>query len=296
MVSVKLAKAMHAMSAIGRLSKFFSNHPLTREAPMGAWARFAAWQVRSRIQNEVTFSWVGNQRLAVSRGMTGATGNIYVGLHEFADMTLLLHFLREGDHFFDIGANVGSYTVLAAGVRGATVWAFEPDPLTVLALKRNIDINRLQQRVAVHEFALGDRDGTVMFTRGLDTVNRVASADETNVQIVQVRRLDTIIDAHRPIMIKMDVEGYEEAAIRGAKVLLAGDSLKVIELETVTPEIEATLDQYGFRRAHYDPFRRELTTIAKGTGASNTVYVRDWDFVVSRLVTAPAIEVLGKSI
>ena len=116
------------MSAIRNLSNLFSNHPLTRDAPMGAWARFASWQVRSRLQNEVIFPWIGGQRLAVRRGMTGATGNVYVGLHEFSDMMLSLHFLREADHFLDVGANVGSYTILAAGVCKARVWAFEPAP------------------------------------------------------------------------------------------------------------------------------------------------------------------------
>jgi FkbM family methyltransferase len=263
---------------------------------MGAWARFASWQIRCRIQNEVIFPWIGGQCLAVRRGMTGATGNIYVGLHEFTDMMLPLHFLREDDLFLDIGANIGSYTVLAAGVRRATVWAFEPDPQTLQALKRNLKLNGLDDRVVVHEFALGDRDGEVLFTRGLDTVNRVATAEDRTVQAVRVRRLDALIGAYRPSMIKMDVEGYEEAAIRGAKTLLAGDSLKVVELETVTPEIEATFDQHGFRRAYYDPFSRGLTTFPKDIGASNAVYVRDWDFVASRLAAAPAITVLGKSI
>ena len=284
------------MSAISNLSKFFCNHPLTRDAQIGAWVRFAAWQLRSRIQNEVVIPWISGQRLAVRRGMTGATGNIYAGLHEFADMILLLHFLREGDHFLDIGANVGSYTVLAAGVRRATVLAFEPDPMTVKALKRNIELNFLYDLVIVHQTAVGDQDGEVTFTRGLDTVNRVATPDETDVQVVQVGTLDTLIGTYQPTMIKMDVEGYEEAAIRGAKALLASDSLKVIELETVTPNILATFDQHGFKRAHYDPFRRELTTSANDIPVSNAVYVRDWDFVASRLATSPVVEVLGKSI
>jgi len=40
-------------------------------------------------------------------GETGVTGNIYTGLHEFSSMGYLLHVLREGDLFVDVGANVG---------------------------------------------------------------------------------------------------------------------------------------------------------------------------------------------
>ena len=287
---------MHGVKAVSNLSRFFSTHPLTRDAQLAAWARFVSWQLRSRLRQEVIVPWIGGQSLAVRRGMTGATGNIYVGLHEFSDMMLPLHLLREGDLFLDVGANVGSYTILASGVRGAMTWAFEPDPDTVVALQRNIDLNTLSDRVVVHELALGDRDGTVSFTRGLDTVNRVALQGELSVRQVSVRRLDTLIGNGRPLMIKMDVEGYEESVVRGAHGVLAGDSLKVIELETITPEIQTTFDHYGFSRAHYDPFRRALTNTPNDQHPSNAVFVRDWDFVAARLSAAPVVEVLSKSI
>jgi FkbM family methyltransferase len=251
---------MEGANAMSNLARFFSTHPLTRDAPFAAWARLVSWQIRSRVQREVIVTWIGGQRLAVRRGMTGATGNIYAGLHEFCDMMLLLHFLRDGDLFLDIGSNIGSYTILASGVRRAITWAFEPDPDTVNALKRNIELNNLSDRVVIYELALGDRDGTVSFTRGLDTINRVASNGVPSTRNVSIRRLDALIGASRPLMIKMDVEGYEEPVVRGAHRLLASDSLKVVELETLTPEIEATFRHHGFSRAYYDPFRRALTT------------------------------------
>src|SRR5208337_4267417 len=137
------------MAALIDMNHFFSTHPLTRGAPMQAWARFIWWQLRSRFQEETIVPWIAGQRLAVRRHMTRATGNIYAGLHEFVDMMLALHFLREGELFLDIGANVGSYTVIGSGVCGAKTWAFEPDPDTVRALKRNIEINGLDSLVTV---------------------------------------------------------------------------------------------------------------------------------------------------
>src|ERR1700674_6031838 len=92
----QMGNSASTMKAVSNLARFFATHPLTRDAPLRAWARFASWQLRSRIQGEILFQWIGGQRLAVQHGMTGATGNIYVGLHEFADMMLPLHFLREG--------------------------------------------------------------------------------------------------------------------------------------------------------------------------------------------------------
>jgi len=139
--------------------------------------------------------------------MTGATGNIYVGLHEFADMMFPLHFLRKGDLFLDIGANVGSYTVLASGVCRAKTWTFEPDPDTIRHLRRNLGINSLDALVKVHEFALGAEQGEISFTVGLDTLNRIAPANYEDVRMVRLERLDNVIGGSHPIMIKVDVEG-----------------------------------------------------------------------------------------
>jgi len=284
------------MKAVRNLARFFASHPLTRDAPLRAWARFATWQLKSHIQGEVLFQWIGDQRLAIQRGMTGATGNIYVGLHEFADMMLLLHFLRNGDLFLDIGANVGSYTVLASGVRRATTWAFEPDPDTLRHLKRNIAINDLAALVKVSECALGAKQGDVPFTVGLDTVNRIAGANDKNVRMVRQERLDSLIDNSQPIMIKIDVEGAEEGVLQGAEGLLANPCLKVIELETVSSESADILDENQFERAYYNPFNRELNRRSISLGSSNFLFVRDWDFVATRLAMAEKIEILGHRI
>jgi hypothetical protein len=101
------------MKAVTNLARFFASHPLTHTAPIKAWQRWLSWQIKSRLRDEVIVPWIGGQLLAVRRGMTGATGNVYAGLHEFADMMFLLHFLRERDLFRDIGANVGTSRLLA---------------------------------------------------------------------------------------------------------------------------------------------------------------------------------------
>jgi FkbM family methyltransferase len=284
------------MAALVNLNRFFCTHALTRNAPLKAWARFVSWQLRSRLHEEVVVPWIEGQRLVVRRGMTGATGNIYVGLHEFADMMLPLHFLREGDLFLDIGANVGSYTVISSGVCRARTWAFEPDPDTVRHLRRNVAINGVESLVTIYEQALGRDAGEIPFTIGLDTINRVAAPGEKNVRMVHQDRLDALIGTARPVMIKMDVEGYEEEVLRGAQVLLGKECLKVVELETVTPSINEMLLGYAFERAYYDPFSRRLERESIGASSSNFVFIKDWSFVSARLMAARKIEVLGQAI
>ncbi|PKP72144.1 MAG: FkbM family methyltransferase [Alphaproteobacteria bacterium HGW-Alphaproteobacteria-5] len=280
------------MRSLIRLARFFATHPLTRGAPHKAWMRFAVWQVRSRLHSDVTVEWIEGQKLVARRGMTGATGNFYTGLHEFSDMMLLLHFLREGDLFLDIGANIGSYSVLASGVCGARTVSFEPDPDTARYLARNIAINDLGKRATVHEVALGSHNGETAFTVGLDSTNRVAAAGAENVRTVPLRRLDDIAGTGGPAMIKIDVEGYEEQVLDGATDCLGAPSLKLIELETVTPGIQDILARHGFERAYYDPMSRVLDHKPVGPPSSNALYVRDWNFVDARLKSGRKIHVL----
>jgi len=287
---------MSVVSGLADLDRYFSNHPLTHGAPLGAWARFAWWQIRSRLGSEILIDWVGGQRLAVHHGMKGATANIYVGLQEFADMMLPLHFLREGDLFFDIGANVGVYTVLASGVCRANTWAFEPDPGTARHFKRNIELNKLDALVRVHECALGSEQGEIAFTVGLDTVNRIASAEDANVRMTRLERLDTLAGDAAPSMIKIDVEGAEEGVLLGGEAVLANPSLKVIELETVTAGSADILSRSGFEQAYYDPKSRRLDRHPIALKSSNSLFVKDWPFVQARLETAKGVKILGQSI
>jgi len=287
---------MKIFSELKSLAHFFATHPITSNAPHKAWARFTSWQLRSRLQDEILFQWIGGQKLAIRHGMTGATLNIYVGLHEFTDMMLPLHFLQEGDLFLDIGANVGSYTVLASGVCRAKTWAFEPDPDTLRHLKRNIAVNSLDTLVTVHECALGAEQGEVSFTVGLDTVNRIAAAGDKGVRMVRLERLDSLIDGSQPIMIKVDVERAEEGVLRGATALLANPCLKVIELETVTSGGARILERNRFERAYYDPFCRRLYRDPISLKSFNSLFVRDWSFVETRLAKDKKVNILGRSI
>jgi FkbM family methyltransferase len=284
------------MKSILNLGRFFSNHPLTRDAPLYAWGRFVSWQIRSRLQDEVIIQWIGEQRLAVRNGMAGATGNLYTGLHEFADMMLLLHFLRKEDFFLDIGANVGTYTVLASGVCKAKTWAFEPDPDTFRHLNRNVAINGLDELVRLYNCALGASEGEVRFTVGLDTVNRVAADQDRNTRSIRQRSLDTIVSDKSPIMIKIDVEGYEEEVLCGSQRMLANQSLKVIEMETVTPRSQTMLGDYNFQRAFYDPFSRRLCQSPLEYPSSNALFVRDLKYVATRLVEAEPVTIFGRKI
>ncbi|MBV9995181.1 MAG: FkbM family methyltransferase [Caulobacteraceae bacterium] len=273
--------------------RFVTGHPLTRGRPLRALGRYAHWQLQSRLCGEVVVDWISGARLAVRTGMTGATGNIYCGLHEFADMAFLLHLLRPGDLFLDVGANVGSYTVLASKVCGAKTVAFEPDGAAAERLRQNIQLNDIEDLARVCQFVVGAETGEVAFTVGLDTTNHVTQGAAGPVRTAAVRRLDDTPGCGAPTMIKLDVEGYEEQVIAGAYSTLAAPSLLAIETELQSPEVERALLGLGFRRAYYDPFRRILTDEPGEVRASNGLYLRNPGEVLARVRVAPVRSVVG---
>lgn len=275
--------------------QFMLQHPMSQGTMAAPFRRFIAWQFRCRVQGgDITVPWVNDARLVARRGMEGATGNIYYGLHEFSEMGFLLHFLRPEDLFCDIGANVGSYTILASRVVGARTCAFEPDPQAMRDLTRNIAVNEIAGRVTSHGVALGAASGTVAFTRGKGTCNRVAKPEDTETQDVSVRRLDDVLSGQCPSLIKIDVEGYEEQVFLGAGKTIENPELKAVSTETFNPDIEFLLTSAGFQKMFYDPRSRRLSPSPPGFIVSNTLLVRDIPNVEERLRTAPAIRIFGK--
>ena len=227
--------------------------------------------------------------------MTGATGNIYCGLHEYEDMAFVLHVLRPGDTFVDVGANIGSYTILATGVCGTRTIAIEPDPETASHLQRNIDINGLGDLATVVRTAVGDRAGEISFTVGQDTTNQVATSADTEVQTVPLSTLDIILKNEDPSVIKMDVEGFETEALQGALSALAKPSLFAIQLETIDEAARMLLVDAGFAQFFYEPSQRSIFQARRGD-ASNSLFIRQVPMVIDRLATTPDRHFYCKSI
>ena len=267
--------------------QFIVNHPLNRKNPLAALRRYANWQLSSRLHDEIEFKWIDDAVLAVKHGMTGATGNIYCGLHEFVEMAFLLHLLRPDDLFLDIGANIGSYTVLASKVCGSRSLAFEPDPMTAKTLRRNVELNALENLVTVNQVALGAKTGEVAFTAGLDTVNRVATLDDRNVQTVPIKRLEDISGTIGATFAKLDVEGFEEQVLLGATKVLSSPSLLAVQSETCDASVNRILSSFGFERMYYEPYTREISDKPFSHRILNGLFARNAQDVVQRVMRAP---------
>lgn len=293
------------------LASFISRHSLTRDHQLAAWLRFIRWQIGSRLlKHPLIIPWVEPTKLIIERGMVGATGNLYCGLHEFDDMGFVLHFLRSDDLFLDIGANVGTYTVLAAGVTGSSVMAFEPIPTTHARLLSNLQVNSLNSRVVALNIGLGAESGYLVFSADLDAENHVLQTDmpiEGEITRGNVDSLDNVLGGRMPTMIKIDVEGFETEVIRGGALTFNSPSLMAVLIELngsgqrygfSEKAIHDSFVDRGFSPYRYDPFERSLNPIVDNcvNKHANTLYIRDEKVVQKRLLEGVAFKVLGRSI
>lgn len=125
-------------------------------------------------------------------------------------MAFLLHSLRADDEFFDIGANIGIYTVLPSSVRGCVTHAFDSVPTTFERLSDQVKANRIDTLVDARDCGVGASNGVLEFTNSLDYPNRV-NTDPNNRDItrVPVIALDAEFTPTTTIAVKIDVEGFE---------------------------------------------------------------------------------------
>lgn len=282
-----------------------TSHQLNREHKLAAVWRFIKWQIRVRLtRHPLVHSFTEKSKLLIHKGMPAATGNLYCGLHEYYDMSFLLHFLRPEDLFVDIGANIGSYTVLASAHVGAHSFSFEPVPSTFSHLIQNIKLNQIEGKVTPLNIALGNQKGDINFTADYDAANHVATKDEQNVIKVPVETLDAILkDQNRPALLKIDVEGFETEVIKGASKTLENHAVKAVIIELYgygwrygynEEDIHRTFLSLGFSPYVYNPRERSLSEKEK-FGVSNTIYIRDLNFVKRRLENAAPVTILGKT-
>jgi FkbM family methyltransferase len=240
--------------------------------------------------------------------MAGATGNIYCGLLEFEEMSFVLHLLRPGDLMGDIGANVGVYTILAAKNVGANVIAIEPVPIAFQHLQNNVRLNHIENLAIPINCGAGADNMELEFTEALDALNHVADPTELRKEgdliKVKVKPLDDIFVDAVPVLLKIDVEGFEQAVIKGTKRLLHSRQLKSIIIELngsgmrygySDEKIDAELASYGFKRYSYNPFTRKLEEIEK-YGKFNTIYLRDEDWANERISSAKSFEIFEQCI
>ena len=208
-------------------------------------------------------------------------------------MSFVRDFLRPGDSFVDVGANVGSYSLLAAGTTDVTILAFEPSSLAYGRLLENVELNGLESRLSASQVAIGAESGEAMISTGQDAVNHVLSPDEAVAhEVIPMRSLDEVMatgDIRTVNLVKVDVEGMEEQVLRGAIGLLGSASPVLIVEANDVAAIRDLLEPLGYKAVSYDPSRRQVADIDWfDIRENNILAVRNRALVEGRLASIRA--------
>jgi FkbM family methyltransferase len=149
-------------------------------------------------------------------------------------LTRFAEAIRPGDVVADIGAYRGTYALVAAAIAGPTgrVFAFEPTATNAALIARNVALNGFAPRMTVEQAAVSDRTGTATFYAAGDaTTNSLASSGGTGGTQVRTIALDEYFAGQQPPrVLKIDIEGAELLALRGAQHILASDAWIICEL------------------------------------------------------------------
>jgi len=199
----------------------------------------------------------------ISNGAEGHRVLDYGGEQPY--LSAMLSHLSEDDVLFDIGGNIGLVALHAA--RRCRVVSFEPDPSFRDRLERNLSLNP-DVRVEVVPIAVTDSDGEVsLFTDGASGMSPSLrhQRNEKGEVTVEARSLDSLLAENRlpaPTVLKIDIEGAEILALRGATGLFnSADAPRALFLE-IHPQLLGA----------FDATADDVTQLVEGAGYTQRVY------------------------
>ena len=231
--------------------------------------------------------------ISVPKGGSGAL-IYYQGYSEPETAAFIQSFLKPGMVFYDVGAHIGEYVLLAAAAvtPSGFVHAFEPSPAMIEILESNVAGNR-HTNVIVNETAVSDREGTCTFDECVEpAVSSMRSASRFEggsgrtlrmSRTVKAITLDHYAEGHgdRVDLIKIDVEGAELQVLQGATGILSRSPERtpclIVEYSVENysrfgysgAEVVSLLERHGFgvwqieggRLESFDPQASRATTV-----------------------------------
>ena len=238
-------------------------------------------------QRDVT---IGN---GIAKGLQFNPGEscpeLALGTYEEPIQNIFAQHLKSGDVFYDIGANVGFFSVIAAKLVGDTgkVYAFEPGEVNAKSIRHNAQLNNFRQ-IEVIEKAVSNTSGLgQLLLAKYSGGHALATADappdlagEITVDLVSIDDLITQNKINPPNFVKVDVEGAELDVLKGMTQTI----------KTYQPTIIYEVDDGD--RAAYEHKYQELADFFKSfnyqvTQAENSYDTIDW--CVGHAIASPIL-------
>lgn len=230
-------------------------------SPAPALMRHAMWHgVRRFLPLPTAIEITDRSRLFIEqrREMNGCVALVWSQRrYDYHNMSFLGHLGASGlvHTCFDIGANIGIYSLIMSECPEVTVHAFEPHPATFATLRRMIEKND-RANVHAHQIALSDASGMLSFTNDdFSPVNKALAEGENAANAIQVpcETGAALCERNqlRPDLLKIDTEGLEPAVLRGFGAHLSSVKFVFAEMNASTEEMRTVLPERLFAGPFY---------------------------------------------
>jgi FkbM family methyltransferase len=253
--------------------------------PYFAVFRHSMWALRKLFNIFPCDLKLGDQVVRIAnRSIANGNGALInaMGYYDPNNMLLLKELFQKEiyNSFFDVGANIGVYSLIVAGQsKSIKVFAFEPHPQTFLLLRDNIRINNLSDQIICIPTALGDCNGTVRFAdKAGDPENHILDeALDVGGLVVDVQRADKFCESEGadPLVLKIDVEGFENQVLSGFGKSLSEAKVIFVECWNLSETIKILCKQAGFMGPYKIDYKRRKFV-------STNIHDEDWVFLDSQ--------------
>ncbi|MBB3903155.1 FkbM family methyltransferase [Methylobacterium brachythecii] len=235
-------------------------HPGFRAQPLLTCSRVLAWQYQKYMKDSVTLQL--DDITIHARTSDGIARLVsYFGSKADEMFIFMQLFLKPGDRFIDIGANIGTHSIMGAQLvgPGGMVESIEADPDTYRFLNGNIQRNNISN-ITVHNRCVSNVSGISMFNINKNSARNSLSVKGEKTIELQLIRVDEICDAGEIALLKIDVEGADYLVLQGADGLFQNDPPKavIIERSEDTLKIESYLESHDYCLMDFDSQSNKL--------------------------------------
>jgi len=207
------------------------SHPSNKDDRIRRVLLASYFQLKGRLFKRPLIVQLGNSSRIYAHLHFSASSDVVYANPPARDLLVWSRNLKSGDRFLDVGASVGVYSIWALE-QGATVIAVEPNPTAASLYRQNMKLNGYGPELV--EAAVADRPGQMSMTFDLDVANHLVllpDARAQHVDLVPVTTVDDLIGDRTFAGVKLDVEGTEMMALRGAQRALSEKRIGLLQIE-----------------------------------------------------------------
>ncbi|MEM3385517.1 MAG: FkbM family methyltransferase [Nitrososphaeria archaeon] len=162
-------------------------------------------------------------------------------------------YIRNIHTFIDVGSYIGGYSIRASKMGVKNVIAIEPDQENFNILLKNIELNKCKVGIQVFNIAAGEKEQFInLYSPEKDNLGMINVIGKgVRKGCIKCYPLDKILKVEGPIMVKIDVEGYEEAVLKGMAKILPKVNILFMEIQGNPSSFNRFLAKKGFRLVDY---------------------------------------------